>query len=542
MFDAFTMLAGGNYVSLYDVEAKLTRYSAAAVDLFNLPGEYIPEGAYDWVDYVHPEDRKRYLDAMGGMFAKNSRTYDLSYRVRTKTGDYTLFRFTGAVLRNAEGNPSLIGGMIVNEGMQENIDPVTILPNHYAFFNNLPELMKTNDRHVILLIGINRMNTINETLGYSHGNRVLQQISWAIQEAVKENGTVYRKEGAKFAIVSSTLDEHEMTVIYRRIRQKLLTAIRVDDTRHNLTINGGMISFKGFQLDPRTLQSCLAYAYNESKIKKHGSLVNFDGNARRDDKSVLKMLDTIRTDLINDCTGFFLEYQPVLNADEKSPVGVEALVRWKNDEYGTVFPDDFMHIMEEDIVFEELGDWILRTALTDGKKLLEQFPDLKMGVNISPTQLGDEFFVESLQQILKRTGFPAKNLCLEFTKDCRLLDAAHLSDVVMALHTLDIKIIIDDYGSGYDSLDFLKMLSADYVKFDRKFVSHLEESEQDRLVLHHLSELATVYNTHICVKGIENQATADIVRNYAIRSVQGNWYSKPLGIAELADFLASAKN
>lgn len=537
MFDAFSMLAGGNYVSLYDMKLKLTRYSAASVEMFGLPGEYIPDGADDWSNYVHPEDRKRYQDAMAGMFAKQSRSYDLSYRVRTTKGDYILFRFIGAVLRDEDGNPSMIGGMTINEGMQEKVDPITVLPNHYAFFSDLPELMRTNEKNIVLLIGINRMTSINESLGYSHGNRVLQQVSWVIQETVKENGTVYRKEGAKFAIVSNKLDEHEMTVIYRKIRQKLLTSIRVDDTRHNLTINGGMISFQGFQLDPRTLQSCLTYAYNESKIKKHGSLVNFDGNTKRDDKTVIQMLNTLRTDLISDCTGFYLEYQPVLTSLENTPVGVEALIRWKHDDYGIVLPDEFMHIIEEDVAFEELGDWILRTALTDGKKLLEKFPDIKMGINISPTQLSDEYFVESLQQLLKRTGFPAKNLCLEFTKDCRMLDPAHICDVALALHTLDIKIIIDDYGSGFESLDFLKMLSADYVKFDRKFIQNLESSEQDRLVLQHLSELATVYNTNICVKGIENKATADIIKNYPIRSVQGNFFAVPQGIDEAIAFL-----
>lgn len=537
VFDAFTMLAGGNFVTLHDVEGGLTRYSAAAADLFNLPGEYVPDGVSDIANYIHLEDRKRYLDAMGKIFARNSRTYDISCRVRTKTGDYMLFRFIGAVLRNMGGNPSLIGGMIVNEGMQENIDPVTILPNHYAFFKNLPELMKTSDTHIILLIGINRMNSINETLGYSHGNRVLQQISWVIQEVVKDRGTVYRKEGAKFAIVSSRMDEHEMTVVYRQIRQRLLTSIRMDENSYNLTINGGMISFRGFQHDPRTLQSCLAYAYRESKIKRHGSLVNFDGNARHGDKSVLQMLNTIRTDLINDCAGFYLEYQPVFSVGADKVVGVEALIRWKNDEYGVVFPNEFMPVLEEDIVFEEIGDWILLTALTDGKKLLERFPELKVGVNISPAQIGDEYFVDSLQQILRKTGFPARSLCLEFTKDCRLLDSSKLCDVVLVLRTLGIKIIIDDYGSGYDSLDFLKMFSADYVKFDRKFVQNLEESEKNRLVLRHLSELATVYDTHICVKGIETQAAADIVRDYAVQSVQGNLYSKPMSIDDVTRFI-----
>ena len=533
MFDAFTMLAGGNYVSLYDVEGKLTRYTPAAVELLGLPGEYIPDGAYDWVDYVHPEDRKRYLDAMEEMFAKNTRTYDLSYRTRTKNGDYMLFRYIGAVIRTAEGNPSLIGGIMINEGIIENIDSVTILPNHYAFFNNLPEIMKKNTAHTILLLGINHMANINESLGYSHGNRVLQQVSWVIQEAVRDKGTVYRKEGAKFAIVSEVLSEADMTIVFRKIRQKLLSSIRVDEMRHNLTINGGMLSVKGFQMDPRTIQASLNYAYQESKTRKHGSLVNFDGTKNHEVTDSLQMLSVIRNDLIAECKGFYLEYQPVLSAQDEKPIGVEALLRWKNDTYGTVLPDDFLPILEKDVAFEELGDWILRTALADGTKLLEKDPNIVMGINISPTQLGDEYFIDSLQQILKRTGFPAKNLCLEFTKECRLLDTMHLGEVVLSLHALGIKIVLDDYGTGNDSLDFLKVLAADYIKFDRKFVQHLEESEQDRHALKHLTELAQVYGPNICVKGIETPETAAIIKSYPVRSVQGNLYSSPIALDDL---------
>ena len=457
--------------------------------------------------------------------------------MRTKSGDYVQTRHVGAVLRNDGGRPSLIGGIIINEGVMENVDSVTILPNHYAFFNNLPELMRAGGKNVILLVGINKMDQINESLGYSHGNRVLQQVSWVIQEEVGGKGDVYRKEGAKFAVVSKELSEHEMTVVYRRIRQKLLTQIRVDDTRHTLTINGGLISFEGFGMDPRTLQSCLSYAYNESKTRKRGSLVNFDGNAKRGDRTALKMLDDIRRDLINEKRGFFVEFQPLLLSGKDSVSGFEALVRWKSDEWGVVHPDDFIHVLEDDIAFGELGDWIFENALAQGKRLLEIDPEIKIGINISPIQVRDEFFVDGLKQILRRTDFPAENLCLEFTRDCRLLDSSILCDTALALHSNGINISLDDYGTGYDSLDFLKILSADFVKFDRKFTQNLSESGEDRLALKHLTALASVYDTNVCIKGIEDAETEEIVREYPIRSVQGDFFSKPLPIDDAVEFL-----
>ena len=132
VFDAFTLLVRGTIVSLMHVDGGYTRYSASAVDLFNLPGEYIPNGAMDWNDYVHPEDRKRYMDAMVALLEGRAQTYDLTYRVRTKTGEYGNFRVVGAVLRGDDGKPSLIGGAMFNEGLSNNTDPVTVLPNRNA--------------------------------------------------------------------------------------------------------------------------------------------------------------------------------------------------------------------------------------------------------------------------------------------------------------------------------------------------------------------------------------------------------------------------
>ena len=129
VFDAFQMISGGALVSLMHVEGGVTRWSPGAVELFGLPGEYIPNGAMDWTEYVHPEDRKRYLDTMAPLSTGNLKAYDLVYRVRLAAGGYASFRVIGSVLRNDQGAPSLIGGIMINQGLTENTDPITVLPN-----------------------------------------------------------------------------------------------------------------------------------------------------------------------------------------------------------------------------------------------------------------------------------------------------------------------------------------------------------------------------------------------------------------------------
>ena len=539
VFDAFQMISGGALISLMHVEGGVTRWSPGAVELFGLPGEYVPNGAMDWGDYVHPEDRRRYLDVMGPLVEGKRHSYDITYRVRTKSGDYYNFRNVGSVLRNEQGRPSLIGGKLVNQGLTEDTDPITILPNKSAFYKALSDVMARDGRAVALLLGVSRLSRINETHGYSYGNRVLQETAWLIQETVGRRGTVYRMDAATFAVVSEELDRETMAAIYDTTRLKLQRGIRVEGNRHNLIANGAMISVGGVRSDPAAIYSCLASAYNESKRHRHGELVDFNGSVNYDVNESLEMVNVIRDCIVDGCKGFLLDYQPVVDTRTGRILGAEALVRWEGEPYGEVEPLEFLPILENDFVFEELGSWILRTAMQDGIKFLEKAPGFQLGVNISASQVEDEYFVDSVVELLRETGFPAANLSLEITKGCRLLDFDRLHSVAEALHKLGVRVGVDDFGTGFESIGFLKRFAADYIKFDRELVRDIETDSADRETMRHLAECAAARGTQVIAKGVETAGMRDILKDCRIVSAQGNLYSRPMSFDDLmAEFFS----
>ena len=539
VFDAFQMISGGALISLMHVEGGVTRWSPGAVELFGLPGEYVPNGAMDWGDYVHPEDRRRYLDVMGPLVEGKRHSYDITYRVRTKSGDYYNFRNVGSVLRNERGLPSLIGGKLVNQGLTEDTDPITILPNKSAFYKALSDVMARDGRAVALLLGVSRLSRINETHGYSYGNRVLQETAWLIQETVGRRGTVYRMDAATFAVVSEELDRETMAAIYDTTRLKLQRGIRVEGNRHNLIANGAMISVGGVRSDPAAIYSCLASAYNESKRHRHGELVDFNGSVNYDVNESLEMVNVIRDCIVDGCKGFLLDYQPVVDTRTGRILGAEALVRWEGEPYGEVEPLEFLPILENDFVFEELGSWILRTAMQDGIKFLEKAPGFQLGVNISASQVEDEYFVDSVVELLRETGFPAANLSLEITKGCRLLDFDRLHSVAEALHKLGVRVGVDDFGTGFESIGFLKRFAADYIKFDRELVRDIETDSADRETMRHLAECAAARGTQVIAKGVETAGMRDILKDCRIVSAQGNLYSRPMSFDDLmAEFFS----
>lgn len=528
VFDAFSMLSSRNLVTLTHIASGVTRWSPGAVELLGLPGEYVPNGAVDLNDYIHPEDRRRVLDVMAPLAGGKTHIYDITCRVRTKSGEYYNIRNVGSVLRNGEGIPVLAGGVLINQGLTENTDPITVLRNKTGLIEDMKARIAAEEPAVTLLLGIGQLGEINRTYGYSYGNRVLQEAAWLLQETVAGRGTVYRAGSATFAFMADGLSREQVAAIYDSVRLKLQRGIHVDGVRNILHASGGMISTQGGRMDAETVYACLRYAYLESKRRRRGDLVDFNGTVNYDVREALEKINTIRDCIIEGCRGFSMRYQPVVHARSEKLFAVEALVRWEGEPYGTVEPMEFLPVLERDFVFEELGYWILRQAMTDGKRFLEKDPDLIVSVNISSAQLEDEYFVDSVAQTLEATGFPAENLCFEITKECRMLDIDSLRKVVSALHGRGIRVVIDDFGAGFESVAFLKRLEADFIKFDRELVEGIETSGQDRLTMKYLALLADVRGTRVLAKGVETEGEHTILRDFTVSGMQGRFFSEPL--------------
>ena len=184
--------------------------------------------------------------------------------------------------------------------------------------------------------------------------------------------------------------------------------------------------------------------------------------------------------------------------------------------------------LESDPLFPNLGDWILRTALEDAKKILRKKPDFVVNVNLSYVQLEQEDFTDKVWNALKTTGFPADHLCFEITERCRLLDMDLLRNVIITLRAGGVRIALDDFGTGYSSIGLMKSLPFDTIKIDRSFVQKIEEDDKERKLVNNLADAASIFGAKVCVEGIETSGMRDILREYGIHSFQGYYYSKPI--------------
>ena len=533
LFRSYEVVAEGTYVYVCDMKFDFSKWSKNCVDAFALPSEYMYGAGDIWENCIHPDDRESYRQGINDVFSGNTSGHDMQYRARKANGEYDVCTCRGIVIRDLSGKPDYFVGTIRNHGLQSQIDTLTGMRNQYGFFEDLEGFMKRKISVHVLIVGISKFSEINAVYGYHFGNRVLQLYARKVFETTGNTGSCYRIDGTKFAVISNTLDIDDIQNRYNRFRNYFREVFEVDDKKVLLEVNCGVLKLDHFDYDIQTIYACLNFAYGESKNVHQGDLVLFHNDLNKDNKYRIEKLHAIRSSIMHGYKGFFLMYQPVVDAKTEQMVSAEALLRWKNDKYGMVPPDQFIPLLESDPLFPDLGEWIIREAIFAAKKLLKKIPEFVMNINLSYTQLEKVDFVDMVFRILNEMDYPADHLCFEVTERCRVLDIKLLRNVTASLKARGILIALDDFGTGFSSVGIVKELPFDIIKIDRGFVDKIESDDIERELIRYFSGLASIFGAKVCVEGVETAAMRDILQKFNVGSFQGYYYAKPLMLDEI---------
>lgn len=542
LFRSFEIVTEGTYVYVCDMKYDHSKWSAEAVQYFDLPGEYMYQAGDIWEQHIHPDDKDSYHQSIADIFSGTDKGHDMQYRARDRMGRYVVCTCRGTVLWDADGKPDYFVGCIRNHGLVNSIDSLTSFQNQFGLFEHLNVLYSKQSKANIMMIGVGHFATVNEMWGYDFGNLVIHKLVQLLKERFRNEGVLYRVSGVKFVLLSSSLSLDEMKISYESLREEISEKLVIDGYHPNLRIYGSAMEIKEFQINPQAMFSCLEYAYNISKEQGNGKLHIFHDEIDESRTSLLTLINTVRKSIINDCEGFVLYYQPIMNAKTGTLYGAEALLRWQSPAYGLVPPNRFIPIIENDPAFVQLGEWILRKALTDIKPVLKDYPDFELNVNVSYEQLRQDSFVSMVKRALEDTGYPPQNLCLEITERCRLLDITRLSAIVSDLRSIGVLFAIDDFGTGYSSMDILNQLKCEVIKIDKSFIDNIAKGGHDAKLITVVSSLADIYGSKACVEGVETEDQCRIVKECGVSSIQGYYYSRPLPLNEFIEKLQSSRN
>ena len=452
-----------------------------------------------------------------------------SYHPYMSEAEQALKRHRLAYLAEQDGRASDMAAM-------DNIDPVTNLYNVYRLMDELRRLRLERKPVSLIMIGANQFRRINNSFGFDFGNKVLKLFADQMMQLVSGEGRVFRLNGVKFCVLLDHLSEQaELNKIYDEICDIARNRLRMEEQEQivRLTISGGALSFEHINLEENGVLAELEYAMSLSKKEGQGKLIYFDDSRHSKAHRQLDLIDTlVRSVLFNDFRGFFLEYQPQVRQDGRI-IGAEALVRWQDEAWGRVPPNDFIPILENDSCFYELGLWILKTALREVRPIIDEHPDFAISVNVSYRQLEQPHFKTDVLALVNKMKFPAANLTLELTEHCRSIQQEILSDNLNFLRAAGISISADDFGTGYSSLALLRDFPFDAIKIDRTFISDIVENNPDQIIVKSTIQCAKDFGINVCIEGVEDVPTLMTVDAYHPDYYQGYLYSKPISLEML---------
>nr|WP_295277741.1 GGDEF and EAL domain-containing protein [uncultured Blautia sp.] len=525
IFDALSQTSDNMYIYIADLERDFSRWSKPSVDYFNLPGEFIEDTAKEWVQHIHPQDQHIFLEDIGRIFEGKSNRHNCEYRALNKYGKYVWVRCQGIVERKEDGGLGLFVGTMMNLGVNAKFDQPTGLYTFYELKKQLPVFINQGMEGAILLFDVDRLQRINDILGYRVGDEVLQRLGQKCRELA--GATFYRGPGGKFYCIVAEKFQKTVKWIYQQVQRFSMEVPKELNLEIQLTISCGVAYFPQDAGDFETLHANVEYALEQAKKSGRGSIAQFSGQMHRKTVEQFRLQEVLRESVANNCRGFALVYQPLINGKTQDVYGAETLMRFYLPDGTMVSPLEFIPILEEDGTIRQVGEWLLVEALAQAALWREKNPEFVISVNVSYIQILQEGFREMVTRIVEQSNMPAKQLILELTESCKVSDPNGLQDDFEYFKNMGINMALDDFGTEYSSIALLRKLKPQWIKIDHTFVRSIQDDEMDQAILEYIMNLSKQTSIKVCVEGVENAEILSVVQTYAPELLQGYYYSKP---------------
>ena len=528
IFDTFAVTSRSRYVYVYDMSRNIARWSKNAVEYFGLAGEYIYNAASVWETRIHGDDKDKYNEYINAAFAGEKVEPNIEYRAKNRNGEFVVCSCRGVVIKDYAGKPVFYACSIINKGIVDNNDPITLLPNQYEMLNHMRSLKTQKKEYIILMINFIDFADVNRKYGYMRGNNILRALAVKLKQESENMGKAYRGEGTIMALISETMNIDEVKKLYGRLRLFTRENLSLEGKRIGAELGGGAIISTDSDIDEHSIYISAKYALDYSKTQRHGNLIIFHNDQLDNNKSSIELVDTVRNCILNGFEGFHLEYQPIFSVTEDKLVGMEVFLRWKKEPFGEVSPAEFLPWLEQDSVFYTLGNWILENALRDAIEIRKEKKDFYLCVNLAFMQLERSDFRTTLIEILRKISYPATGLCLEMAQSSRQLGMEHLKSQIEFLKSCGIKVGLD--VSDFASLDYVRHLPIDLVNLVPAVTGGIAGNLTTKYMVEAITSFTHRLGIRTCYTGIEDEETLGIAKSYPISEMMGYHLGRPCRI------------
>ena len=417
-------------------------------------------------------------------------------------------------------------------------DSLTGLANRHRMQVQLDARLKhfRNDKRVcaLMMLDLDRFKQVNDTLGHPAGDELLKQVSARLEQILGHRGEIGRLGGDEFLIMLPDVDDRgELGDLAARVIQMIAQPYSVNGSRAIIGVSLGVAIAPYDGLDAEELVTAADLALYAAKGGGRGQYRFYSSELKEGAKLRRLLEEDLRDALHKD--ELVMHYQPIVNAEDYKLSGFEALIRWEHPDRGFVSPDIFIACAEDIGMIAEIGEWALRRVCQQAS----EWPvELRVAVNVSPTQFVHDGFVEVVQRALQSSGLAPDRLELEITESVFAGDDEHTLSIFNQLKALGVRLALDDFGTGYSSMSYLRNAPFDKIKIDQSFVrGSTEEGNNNSAIISAIVSLAKALKMATVAEGTETKDELELVIKHGASHIQGYIFSRPITHEEALDRL-----
>ena len=420
-------------------------------------------------------------------------------------------------------------------------DALTELPNRTLLQDRLTKALagarRRNEKLAVLFLDLDRFKIINDSLGHSVGDLLLQEVAERLRKWAREQDTVARIGGDEFVLALTTIkDVPDAAVAAERIMDAMTSEFVLQGRSFTVNCSIGISIFPEHGVDSETLIKNADAAMYSAKESGRNTFRFFSADMNAQVMERMMLEHDLR--LAIDKNELFVVYQPQMDIESGQVVGLEALLRWQHPELGLVSPDRFIRVAENSGLIIPIGEWVLRTACTDARKWQDEgLPAVPVAVNVSAVQFRQDSFRQMIRRVLQTTGLAPQYLELELTESLLLSNADVTLSILQGLKGMGVRLAIDDFGTGYSSLTYLRQFPVNKLKIDRSFIRDVAVNPDDAAITRAIISMAKDLNLRVIAEGVEDENQMSFLRAHHCDEVQGYYFSKPLTAGNVADKL-----
>jgi diguanylate cyclase (GGDEF)-like protein/PAS domain S-box-containing protein len=533
-------------MTIADLDGRIIRANNAFGDIVGRSAADLAGTAS--TDLTHPDDRESTTSEIERLISSGSSVgYQIEKRYMHHDGHEVWVSVSVSCVRDGQDRPVYLIGQIEDiterRALRERLayaaihDPLTSLPNRELFMDRLEVALRrakrANHDVTVMFLDLDRFKLINDSLGHDVGDQVLRAVADRLSGAMRASDTLARFGGDEFTILCEDVsNDNDALEVAQRLVESMGQPLSLDTGEVFVSLSVGIALSRAAESAALVLRNADIAMYR-AKARGPSRIEIYRGDDERNVVSRLRTSNELHRAIERD--ELELHYQPFVDLNTETLVGMEALVRWQHPTRGLLLPQEFIPLAEDSGMIVALGEWVLNEACRQTAEWLVRrrgsgLDDnrLNMSVNVSAVQLADARFPTQVAEAIASSGINPDRLWLEITESALMRDADEAVLVLQEFTKLGIHVEIDDFGTGYSSLSYLQRFPVECLKIDRSFVDDLDLRSDNAAIVRAIIGLGSSLGLTIIAEGVERQAQVEKLQALGCSLAQGYLYARPV--------------